>query len=197
VDRSDLEELHLITPIANMPSILKHGILCKRRAKPLKPVSIAMEEVQAIRANRAVPGGRPLHDYANLYICARNPMLYKRRSHHLELCVLRVDPAVLNHPGVVIADGNAASSYTAFWPAPAGLAKVDRELVFAEYWTDSNQILKWHKARVKCAEVLVPDRVEPRFIVGAYISCQEVAERLRSAGVDLTITIDGHLFFLG
>lgn len=195
MDRSDLEELHFITPIANVPSIIEHGILCKRKAKLLKPVSIALEEVQAIRANKAVPGGRPLHNYANLYICARNPMLYKRRGYHLDLCVLQINPAVLDQPGVVIADGNAASIYTAFWPAPAGLAKVDKELVFAEYWTDSDQILKWHKTRVKCAEVLVPERVAPRFIVGAYVSCQEAAERLQSVEADLVITVNGHLFF--
>lgn len=197
MDRSDLEELHFITPIANVPSIIAHGILCKRKAKLLKPVSIAMEEIQEIRANKAVPGGRPLHDYANLYICARNPMLYKRAGRHLELCVLRIDPAVLDQTGVVIADGNAASSYTAFWPAPAGLTKIDKELVFAEYWTDRDQILKWHKTRVKCAEVLVPDQVDSRFIIGAYVSCQEAAEGLRNTGGDLTIIIDGHLFFQG
>jgi hypothetical protein len=48
---------------------------------------------------------------------------------------------------------------------------------------------------INCAEVLVPDRVEPRFIVGAYVSCQEAAERLRSVEADLVITVDGHLFF--
>lgn len=28
--RSDLKELHYITPIANVPSIIQHGILCKK-----------------------------------------------------------------------------------------------------------------------------------------------------------------------
>ena len=197
MERADLKELHFITPIANVPSILRHGILCKRIAKRLTPVSIAMEEVQAIRANKAVPGGRPLHDYANLYVSARNPMLYKRAERHLELSVLRIDPAVIDLPGVVIADGNSASGYTAFWPATTGLSMIDGDLVFAEYWTDSDQIVQWRKARVKCVEVLVPARVDPRFIIGAYVSCNQAAEVLRSTGARMTIIIDGHLFFRG
>lgn len=124
-------------------------------------------------------------------------MLYKRAPQHLELCVLRISPAVLDLPGVVIADGNAASVYTGFWPVPVGLAKVDKQLVFAEYWTHSDQIEQWRRMRVKCAEVLVPDRVQPQHIIGAYVSCSEAAEALQRTGVYLTITVDGHLFFRG
>jgi hypothetical protein len=50
---------------------------------------------------------------------------------------------VLNLPGVVVADGNAASAYTAFYPSPEGLPWVDEELVLAKYWTDQNQIQEW------------------------------------------------------
>lgn len=196
MERAELDELHYISPIANVPSILDRGILSKRRSRPLKPESVAMEEVQAIRANKAVPGGRSIHDYANLYICARNPMLYKRRDRHREICVLRITPEVLHLAGVVVADGNAASEYTAFWPAPAGLRKIDKGGVFAEYWTDADQIEAWRKARVKCAEVLVPDRVSPELITGAYVSCADSEERLRRVTPELPITVDPHLFFL-
>ena len=126
--RSDLTELHYITPIANVPSILIHGILSKNRAKKLKPASVAMEEIQRIRENKAVPGGRALHDYANLYFCARNPMMYKRAALHAELCVLQLSTDVLDLPNVVIADGNLASGYTAFRPSPSGLATIDHEI---------------------------------------------------------------------
>jgi hypothetical protein len=47
-----------------------------------------MPEIQRRRAGRVVPGGRSLHEYVNLYICARNPMLYLRRAMHAKLCVL-------------------------------------------------------------------------------------------------------------
>jgi hypothetical protein len=70
--RSELEELHYITPIDNLRSIVKHGILSNRQAKRLKHASVAVDEIQERRAKILVPGGRPLHHYACLYICGRN-----------------------------------------------------------------------------------------------------------------------------
>ncbi len=193
--RSDLHELHYITHIGNLSSIVQRGLLSKRRAKPFGPKSVAMEEVQEIRENKAVPGARPLHEYVNLYFCARNPMLYKRKDQHETLCVLRVNPAVLNLPGVIIADGNAASDYTGFWPSPDGLEYVDEAIVFAEYWTDSNEIDAWKKKRIKCAEVLVPDRVDPKFILGAYVSCEQAKRDVEAMNLSLHVKVDPHLFF--
>jgi ssDNA thymidine ADP-ribosyltransferase, DarT len=197
VNRRDVKELHYITPIANIPSILRYGILCKNRASSLNPVSIAMQAVQLRRANKGVPGGLQIHAYVNLYFCARNPMMYKRSSMHAELCVLRIDSAVLDLKNVVISDGNAASNYTAFWPSPAGLAKVNGPWVFADDWTDANQITQWQKTSAKCAEVLVPTIVPPDSIIGAYVSCPTSEETLRRVGFGKTITIDLHLFFRG
>jgi hypothetical protein len=197
VNRSDLEELHYITPIANIPSIMRRGILCKNRANPLNPVSIAMNEIQQKRANKAVPGGLQIHDYANLYFCARNPMMYKRSARHAEICVLRIDTSVLDLKGVVIADSNAASNYTGFWPSPMGLIKVHGPWVFADDWTDANQITRWQKTAAKCAEVLVPTAVSNDRITGAYVSCPESQQTLRGVGFDKKITIDLHLFFRG
>jgi ssDNA thymidine ADP-ribosyltransferase, DarT len=96
---------------------------------------------------------------------------------------------------VVIAGGNAASDYTGFWPSPTGLAKIDKDTVPAEYWTDPDPILKLHKTRVKCAEVLVPDRVDPHLIRGFYVSSPEVESTLKQGGFKLPITIDAHMFF--
>ena len=71
VDVSDVKELHYITPIENLPSILKYGILSHRRVEKLDHKSVAMADVQARRAAVRIPGGRPLHEYANLYFNAR------------------------------------------------------------------------------------------------------------------------------
>lgn len=75
MDRAKLRELHCITPIANIPSVLTAGILSHRRAAAVSHESVADPEIQARRARVRVPGGRPLHEYANLYITARNPMM--------------------------------------------------------------------------------------------------------------------------
>lgn len=55
-----------------------------------------MEAIQDLRANKTVPGGRPIHDYACLYFNGRNKMMFSRLSQHEELCVLRVGIAVLD-----------------------------------------------------------------------------------------------------
>jgi hypothetical protein len=174
------------------------GILSRRAVerRKIEFASVAAEEIQERRKPKNVPGGRPLHEYVNLYISARNPMMYRRRSKHAELCVLQVSPQVLNLPNVVIADGNAASQYTAFWPSPSGLAKIDKDTVFAEHWTDPDPISKLRKTRVKCAEVLVPDRVDPSLIVGVYVSSAEVEAVVKQGGLKLPIQLT-HTSFLG
>jgi hypothetical protein len=195
VNRSDLKELHYITPIANVPSIMQRGILCKNRANDLNPASIAMPEIQQLRATKAVPGGLQIHDYANFYFCARNPMMYKRSSMHAQICVLRIDTSVLDLKNAVIADSNVASKYVAFWPSPSGLSKIDDAWVFADDWTDGDQITQWRKAAAKCAEVLVPGVVSPDRIIGAYVSCVESQQTLVGTGFDKEITLNPHLFF--
>ena len=87
-----------------------------------------MEEIQDRRKIKVVPGGRPLHEYVNLYFDARNPMLYKRRDQHLSICVLRIDPTVMELPGVVITDSNASSGYARFAAYPEGLHLIDKDI---------------------------------------------------------------------
>ncbi len=195
MDRNQLQELHYMTPISNVPSIMKDGLLSHNRAKNIVHVSRAMAEIQKARVKKVVPGGKPLHDYVNLYFCARNPMLYKLQAYHGELCVLQIDTKVLNLHDVVITDGNAASQYTRFWPSPQGLAVLDYSAVFAQWWTDPNPTVAWEKKRKKCAEVLVPETVPPDYILGACVSCGQARQRLLDEGFSLPITINAYLFF--
>ena len=194
MNRADLPELHYITPIENVPSILQHGILSHERAARLKHRSVAMQEVQDRRSKVVVPGAnRKLHAYANLSICARNPMLYVRRWK--SICVLSIHTGVLDLPGVIIKDGNAASSYVRFAPAPDGLTIVSRERTFAEYWTGVNQIEQWRMKVAKWAEVLVPDRVGPEYIQHAYAASGEMKIQMDALNTGFQVRVDGNLFF--
>jgi len=180
-----------------MTSIWRNGLLSHKRASKLQHLSVAMEEIQARRANKIIPGARPLHDYVNLYFCARNPMLYRLLSQHVELCIVRVHLAVLDLPQVVITDRNASSDWVGFFPSPAGLARLDGELIFAEYWVHPDDPVGTMKHKsIKCAEVLVPDRVDPRYLGGAYVSCPQAQDAFQATGVPLSVTIDRHLFFM-
>ena len=194
--RDELRELGYIVPIATVPSILRRGILSHRRAENVSHESIALEGVQDRRAKVIVPNGRPLHEYANLYISPRNPMLFKRQDIHAQICVLRVSSDVLDIPNVVVTDSNAGSKYVRFSPAPRGLAIVDRERTFARWWNHpEDQIDQWRHSAQKCAEVLVPDAVPTRYINGAYASCDEGNQALLDAGFNLPVTMNGDLFF--
>ena len=51
-----------------------------------------------------------------------------------------------------------------------------------------------HKSQ-KCAEILVPHCVEPKYLIGAYVVNQTVASQLASLGFTLPITNDSQMFF--
>jgi hypothetical protein len=195
MERHELEELHYITPIGNVPSILQNGILSHVRVAKLSHSTVAMQVIQDRRSQVQVPGGSRLHEYVNLYICGRNPMLYLRRGRRDELCILSVSPDVLDLGGVVVTDGNASGNYVRFGSAPGGLQIVNRDLTFAEYWIDANPIEYYRKKSAKCAEVLVPDRVDPRYLRGAYVWSDEVCKRLQADAGALQVTVNRHLFF--
>jgi len=188
-------ELQYIAAIANVPSILDRGILCHAQAQRFKTVDIASPKIQERRKGKRVPNGAPLHEYVNLYFCARNPMLYSLKERHGDLCILCISANILYLPGAVITDGNAASDYTRFWPSPEGLDHLHFERIFASDWRDSNQIQEWENKRVKCAEVLVPRRVDPKFILAARVSGEGSRNRLLALAPTLEVMIDPYLFF--
>lgn len=186
-------ELQCIMPIANLPSVMKHGILSYERTSQLPHRSVAMQPVQDRRDQRHVPQGLRLHQYANLYFHARNPMLYKRQNEVAELCVLRVSTDVLQIAGAVITDQNAASDYVRFL-APSQWRRLNFDAIYATDWRHpDDQIAYWRHKAQKCAEVLVP--VEPRFLTGAYAVDEDAAARIAQTAPTLTCTVEPALFF--
>jgi hypothetical protein len=202
--RDEIRELHYICHVANIGSILQHGILSHNEIvrRGLAHEDIAMAEIQK-RRRKQIPSGRLLHDYVNLYINARNPMMFRVVREPIaarsDLLVLRVSRMVLDLPNVVIADMNASSDYVSFRQSPEGLAYINSALVFADYWTDEDPIEQMRKKSAICAEVLVPDRVPVALIVGAYVVSEEAARLVRQAlgrDVRLDIGVNSDIFFL-
>ena len=182
-------------PITNIGSVMTYGILSYERAAKLAHHSVALQPVQERRDQKQVPGGLKLHQYANLYFHARNPMLYKRLAEARELCVLRVSTEILNLQGVVITDQNAASNYVRFL-APTQWQQLHWDDIFAMDWNHpEDQIAGWrHKSRM-CAEVLVPHEVKTQFLSGAYVIDDAASARLRAAGFHLQALVNPVLFF--
>lgn len=195
MNRADIIELYYITPIMNISSIVSHGILSNHHASRIGHVSVAMEEIQERRKDKRIPGARTLHDYANLYFDAHNPMLSKRREQNEIICILRINPGMLDMPGVIIADRNAASDYACFYPVAEGIEALDKDLVFAKYWTHPDPFEAMRRKSIKCAEVLVPDKVEAGHIIGAYVVNEIALRAFQSLNARLSVTIKRDIFF--
>src|SRR6185503_7843314 len=195
MNRIDVTELHYITLIETVPSIMQHGILSHTLADQLPHRSVALPEIQERRRNKHIPGAKMLHDYANLYFDAHNPMLSKCRNRNDEICVLRVNSSVLDLPGVIVTDRNAATDLVRFRPMAEALEHLDVARLFARYWTHQDDLYDQarHKAE-KCAEVLVPDRVDTEAIIGACVANQVALASLQALNAGLPVEIH-RMFF--
>ena len=190
-----ITELHNIMPISNIPSVLEHGILSHERVAQLPHADVSMHDVQERRNTVQIPNGLQLHQYANLYFDARNPMMYKRLAHIESLCVLSVSVKVLQLPNVVITDQNAASAYVRFY-AVSMLDCLNFDWIYAENWTHpEDQIAEWRHKSAKCAEVLVPKYIPVDFIQKAYVVNEQIKNQLIAIGFPKAVEIVPRLFF--
>jgi hypothetical protein len=182
--------------IANLPSILQHGILSHKLADKIAHDSVAMQEIQERRQNKRIPGAGNLHDYANLYFDAHNPMLSKCRARNNEICVLQIDALVMDQAGVIVTDRNAAADMVRFFPVVAGLSAISHDRVFAKYWTHPDDFYdeRLHKSQ-KCAEVLVPQRVNTKFITGAYVANQKALDAVAAVDSMLSVRVRNDMYF--
>lgn len=194
MNRCDVAELHFITYIENVPSILKRGILSHNKSLNINFHDISESGVQERRVKKKIPGtNKSLHDYANLYFDAHNPMLSARRSKNDEICVLRIKNIVLNIDGVIITDKNAARECW-FKTVDEGLPLLNKDEIYATFWTDNNPIKEYKNAGIKCAEILVPDCVHSDYIIGAYVDNITALNNLCNLS-DLSAIIRSELFF--
>lgn len=185
--------LYNIMPLANIPSVLTHGILSNELANTLPHKSVAMGEIQDRRDKVSVPNGLKLHQYANLYFDARNPMMYKRQSE--EICVLRISARILDLPNVVVADRNASSTYVRFYEPNMAFDHLDFDLIYAKFWTNPDPFIQYKNKSIKCAEVLVPERIPPQYITAVAVKNKHDEQYLLDLGLDQRIYIDQELFF--
>lgn len=198
MNRADVAELHYITAIDNLPSILAIGIVSHNRAQAVVGhTSVADATVQARRRAVRVPAGRPLHDFANLYFNARNPMLYVvcARGGYDQVCILRVSATALDLPGVVVADRNASSNYVRFSPPAAALPRMDGAMIYTQSWNHADPVEKDRRTSLICAEVLVPDVLPSSYISGAYVSCAESRTACAGIAPNLPVTVLPNFFF--
>ena len=191
--RSDIPELHYITPIANLSSIMQLGILSNKRVEKIPHVSIAMEEVQDRRRQKKIPGAGHLHDYANLYFDAHNPMLSARRDMNDAICVLRIKSDALSLDGVIITDKNASRDCW-FKSVAEGLPLLNKDEIYATFWLHDDFYEQDRRKGIKCAEALVPRCVNCFYIFGAFVANTTALNNFRQVST-LPVEINGSMFF--
>lgn len=193
LNRGDVEYLSYMTTEANLTSILRHGILSHNRVAALTHESVADADVQRIRSDKTC-GGRPLHDYVNLYFWPRNAMMYRVKSNE-GLCIIRVSLAVLDLPGVYYSSRNAAVGGATFHEvAGHEFPPLTSEQVYSRYWS-SDGVSDANIKEVMQAEVLVPDVVEPNRIERIYARSKNQASRISRLCPDIQVQVDSNLFF--
>ena len=193
-------EFYNIMPIVNMPSVIVHGILSNTIVKRKVPgsKSVAMQLIQKKRDSIEVPNGLQLHNYANLYFDARNPMMYilKTAGKEQELCVLTISADILQIADVVLCDQNASSSKYARFFTSDQIDEIDFSKIYARDWTHPNNKPAYYEHKsTKCAEVLVPHFVPPNYILSAHVVNLKAKKLLQQAGFTHNIMITPDMFF--
>lgn len=197
MNKTEIEELHFITYIKNVPSIFQLGILSRNRIirDNVQFEDISEPGVQDLRKGKKIPGtSKELHDYVNFYFDAHNPMLSVRRSKNNRICVLRINKDILDLEKVVVTDMNAARNCR-FMSVEEGLLSLDRDIVYMVNWKDRDDSLnEYRQAGIKCAEILVPERLDSRYIIGAYVANRVALDAFKQVS-DLHVVINCSLFF--
>lgn len=191
--------LYNINSLSNLKSIMQYGILSKNLLKKLniQNTDISNLSVQSIRDFKRVPNHGPLHDYANLYFDARNPMLYYL-VHNKDidtLCILCIDKRVLDLPETVVTDRNAAASLAIFESPDKALELLNFGVILSQSWDDKDSLKKDEKKKIKCAEVLILNKVPIEYILCVKVGSEKAKQRIEELNLGLPIYLDRNLFF--
>ena len=199
--REDLKDLSYIVHFDNVISIFQNGILSQCFIKRFTPQISFLPGCSRQEGVEVVSSG-------NVSAQLRSPLHLRKKSDAFQAKIqLRVfrdlcaehQSRGIGSAGVIISDRNASSDYALFKPSPEGLEIVDKDLVFAGYWNHPDAVEKYKHVSIKCAEVLVPDRVPARYISGTYVSCPESKEalemKLSDAGLSINVVVNTYLFF--
>ncbi len=183
-------ELHYITHIDNVSSIVSHGILSKTllTRRKLSSTDISDPDVQRWRNDAEPVFGRAIHDYVPLYFNPLNAMLYKRRElrHSLAICAIPIQ-RLLNKQHV-FTDGNAASRSTSF-SSDINLVRTSDSVLKARSWSDLPD-----GRRRRCAEMLIYECVPSNAIAKIYCYSAR-SQHMVAAVAPCQVLIDQSMFY--
>lgn len=177
LERIPFGGLFYTTHLRNLKSILSMGILSHNTAhsRGLVNEDISNQQVND-RRNRIVREmGGNIHDFTPLYFNPRNPMLYYlcKQKRKEDLALLRINPHILLEDNVCYSDGNAAARATRFYNNLSEFNLLNWEVIRNEYWTNYPD-----GKRIKCAEVLVKEKVALEYITNIYVYSENALDHI-------------------
>lgn len=207
ITKKDIQELYYITDIENVPSILDKGILSHNTVKDIPHVDISNKEIQGVRENKLVPlnttGNKlPLWSFVCLFAQPHNAMMYVSRHKHI--CVIRLDKNILEQDDVIITDRNASCQNATF--AKASDWVLTNETARCLYSRQSlptmtNQITHHDYKSIRQLEILCPQKVAQKYILGFFVKQKEHMEKVlkmvTNKLLSLSVIINDNIFFLG
>ncbi len=192
--KHNISYLHHMTNIRNLNNILNNGLLSHEEAHRYRIIvnDISNQSVQARRSSRIIDN-IPLHRYVCFYFSPRNPMLYALKDIQDKIIFIGVDPQLLLHPSTIFSDGNAASDDTSFYRGTSMLDNLNWNIINAVYWNNYPD-----GRRIKCAEILVPARVDINSIMRIFCYNEEqinIVNELLSQRFHIAVEINRSLYF--
>lgn len=189
-----ITQLYFITHIDNLPSIIKNGILSHDMMlkRGLKSTQISDEQIVERRKEKQTPNGKSLWSYANLFFQPKNAMLYRVTYNSVDnIAILAVKRDILNHDGVFMTDGNAASNNSKIESvSPSQLAVIANQI----------ETIWWEAVdgkRKSMAECLVPDRGPSEYLECVYVANHNVAAKVKKIiGESLPVIPQAAMFFV-
>ena len=174
-----------ITHRDNIKNILRDGILNHYDAHRANVNCVDISNPDAQRWRECIDPcyGRRIHEYAPLYINARNPMLYVRRDRQDEICLLEVSLSSLTENEYLITDGNAASRDTKFYNSVDRLHSLPWDVLHAGYWADLQD-----GKRKRCSEVLIFPKVLPQHMGNIHCHSFATMQYLSQCGHVVSLT---------
>lgn len=202
----DIKELYVVTPIQNVAGILANDLLCHHLAADIDHKEISNPDVQKIREEKVITLEsdkahvsqdvlKVLWDYVCMFIQPYNAMVFTTRSD--DICIMRLDPSIMEEPGVLITDRNASCHNAKFFqPHQWSLCDENAAYIYEKhsYSTVNTDLRK----SVRQAEVLCPTRVKAHYIKGFFVKHQNDANRIQGiiGNKPLDIMVNSNIFFL-
>ena len=193
-----IKQLFYITHIDNVASILKHGVMSHKTIEESKIpfTKIYDASIVSSRQHRKTPDGKSLWEYANIYLQARNPMLYRVlcEKNASDIVVFGIDRTIMTTPCSFFSAGNAASMLSEIVPIrESGKAfKVVKNDIESQWWKDEDG-----SKRKIMAECLIPNLIPPDHIRTIYVSNNTNADKVKAitTGLKIDVIPEPKLFF--